>query len=126
MSAGGKPLTGRRILVVEDDYFAASELSFALLRHGALISGPWPDSREAIGAIDGTADSLDAAILDIELRDGDASYPIAAYLDRVGVPYLFSSASTRREIAPEYRDRPYVPKPATEAAIIKAIGQLLQ
>ncbi|MBB5696139.1 response regulator [Muricoccus pecuniae] len=48
MSEGGETLRGRRILVVEDEYFIAEEVREALERAGAEVVGPVPEVGEAM------------------------------------------------------------------------------
>jgi CheY-like chemotaxis protein len=67
-SAGLSVLAGRRILVVEDEYFLADDIHHALAQLGAEVVGPVPTLR---GALEVLADEsrIDAAVLDINLRN---------------------------------------------------------
>ena len=57
---------GRRILVVEDDFFVADEVTHGLRRHGAEVVGPAPTVAAALALLDGAA-ALDGAALDVNL-----------------------------------------------------------
>src|SRR5579872_506938 len=61
------PLTGRRVLVVEDEYFLADDIAQALTECGAGIVGPIGELQEASDIVEGDA-TIDAAIIDINLR----------------------------------------------------------
>ena len=47
VSGGANELTGLSVLVVEDEYFVASDCARALRDHGARILGPVPDMQRA-------------------------------------------------------------------------------
>ncbi len=86
----GLPLNlfaGKRILVVEEDYFVADEARRLLDAAGARITGAtFPF---AIGMID--PEATDAAILDIRL-DGEAAFLIADRLQSLGIPFVFATS----------------------------------
>ena len=46
------PLAGRRVLVVEDEYFLADDIVLALTALGARIVGPYGDLDEASKVVD--------------------------------------------------------------------------
>ncbi len=81
--------SGRSILVVEDDPLVSTDLCLLLEDEGASILGPCRSARASLAALDRRMP--DAAILDIELLDGD-SFPVATRLGQAGVPFLFYSA----------------------------------
>ena len=69
---------------------------------------------------------LDAAVLDVSLARQQQVYPVADKLGALGVPYLFATANVRVSDAPEYRDRPRLPKPFVEAELVRALGGLMR
>lgn len=83
-------LSGKRLLLVEDDYFLASELAEGLDEMGIDVVGPFPGVDEAFDAIDANED-VDAAILDINLG-GQMVFPIADEHDRRSIPFIFATA----------------------------------
>lgn len=101
-------LAGRRILVIEDEYFVASDLKRILRGEGAEVVGPTADVPRALALIE--ADGIDAAVLDVNLEGGDA-YPIADALTERGVPYLFVTGYDRWAMPKKYRDAPRIGKP---------------
>lgn len=82
-------LTGKRILVVEDSCFLADETRKALERLGALIVGTVTRAADAIQLL--KLESVDAAILDVHLRD-ELVFPIAEQLENDEIPYVFATA----------------------------------
>ncbi|WP_200840979.1 response regulator [Geminicoccus flavidas] len=113
------PLRGRRILVAEDDFFAADDIVQALERAGAEVVGPASDLRQAnqiarSGAIDG-------AILDVNLM-GQLSFPVADTLAEHGVPFLFATGYDPAVLPYTYRDVPCFTKPVPAHAIVAAMA----
>ena len=84
--------------------------------------GPVPSAEQASDLVE---DSLAAAVLDIDLGDGDRVYPVADRLAERGVPYLFSTGDVRVEDQPASRDRPHLEKPILEHEPIQALERLL-
>ncbi|MGX7703662.1 response regulator [Methylobacterium sp. Gmos1] len=97
-----------RVLVVEDEYFIADDISRALIRHGAEVVGPVPTVREARALLD--SESLDLAVLDINLR-GELVYPLVAELSRRGVPMVFATGYDVTAIPADYEAIPAWSKP---------------
>lgn len=118
----GKPLAGRRILVVEDEYLIAVEVKRWLQAAGAEVIGPVPSVAQALDLIED--DNLSAALLDINLGDGDRVYPVADRLDAAGVPYLFATGDVRVSDA-AYRDRPRLEKPYLEDEVVRSLTKLI-
>ena len=118
-----QPLTGRYILVVEDEYLIASEIKRWLLTAGAIVVGPVPS---VDGALDLIADHRpDAAVLDVNLGDQDTAYPIADELGALGVPYLFATGDVKLTDATVYGHRPRLEKPFVKAELVRALTKLV-
>ena len=69
-------LSGRRPLVIEDDYLVAQILIQMLEDAGAAIIGPIGQIDEALSLIEHDSSGFDSVVLDVNLH-GRASYPIA-------------------------------------------------
>ncbi|WP_159999752.1 response regulator [Roseomonas sp. 18066] len=117
------PLAGFRILVVEDDYNIASELTMVLRQAGATVVGPHPDAEAALAALAGGRP--DGAVLDIHLGPGITAYPVADRLEQLGVPYLFATGNVLRPQDPMLRGRPYLEKPISDRLLVRSLAQLL-
>jgi DNA-binding response OmpR family regulator len=91
-------LVSRRILVVEDDFLVALTTIDILESIGCEIVGP--ASRLAAAVQLAQTESLDAAILDINIS-GEMIWPVAEELQRRDVPFLFLSAYPQLSIVPK-------------------------
>ncbi|WP_426240290.1 response regulator [Pararhizobium sp. DWP1-1-3] len=100
---------GKRILVVEDDYFIAQQLVDRLERTGAIIVGPAPNLDRALAFASGDT-HIDAAILDINLN-GDMAFPVADLLFSRGVPFVFATGYDDKDIPARYESVPRLSKP---------------
>ena len=103
--AMSQELAGHRVLVVEDEFFLASEIEDALARAGSDVIGPIPDAQAALDQV--VADGFDLAVLDINLG-GDLVFPIADALAQQGVPFLFASAYPGSDVPHAFKDRPLI------------------
>lgn len=118
-----RPLAGHRILIVEDEYLIAMDVKRWLLAVGATIAGPVPSVDQALDLIDGGG--LSAAVLDVNLGDGNTVYPVASELGALSVPYLFATGDTELLQTNAYSDRPRLTKPYLEAELVRAVVELI-
>ena len=123
MSEPARFLAGRRILVVEDEYLIAMEVKRWLLAGGAEVIGPVPSVDQALDLIENN--SLDAAVLDVNLGNGDRVYLVADKLAALGVPYLFATGDVKVTDATSYQHQLRVEKPYLEAELMRALAKLL-
>jgi len=114
-------LAGKRILVVEDEYFIASDLQRALRDEGAEVIGPVGDLARGLRMV--AEGELDAAILDVNL-EGSMSYPIADQLAAERVPYMFLTGYDGWSLPPAYRSTPRLAKPFAQPDVIEALAAL--
>ena len=103
-----KLLSGRRILVVEDEMLVHMMMEGMLADLGceSIVSAATVD--QALALIDGQA--LDAALLDMDL-DGNKTYRVADALAARGVPFAFVTGYGGSDIRESDRDRPLLKKP---------------
>ena len=116
-------LTGRRILVVEDEYLIASQMKRWLLAAGSEVLGPVPNVDRALDLIEERRP--DAAVLDVNLGDGDTAYSVADKLSVLGVPYLFATGDVKVADASVYRHRPRLEKPFVASELVLALHRIL-
>lgn len=89
-------LNGRRLLLVEDEYFIAEDMAWQLVAGGAEVVGPVASVDAAIELIEQNQ-RIDGAILDVNLH-GVMSWPVADSLLRHGVPFVFATGYDRATI----------------------------
>ncbi|WP_348652544.1 response regulator [Rhizobium sp. BG4] len=111
-------LTGKNILIVEDEYFVADDVRQALEWAGACVVGPAPSVEAGMVLIDTRA--IDGAILDIRL-DGETVFPIAERLQTMGIPFVFATAYIRSQIPDRYVGYHLCEKPTELGAIAVAL-----
>ena len=103
-------LQGLRILVVEDTFLLADELSDILTAIGCVVVGPSARLKDGLDAA--TAERLDGALLDVNLSSEQTSFPIAEVLADRGVPFVFLSGYDVQDSFPvEFQATPCLPKP---------------
>lgn len=116
------PLSGRHLLIVEDEMILALDLSDIVEAFGCtfVVAGR---IGKALPLIE--TQVLDAAILDLNLA-GEPVYPVADELSRRGIPYVIATGYGADGVLPAYRSHPILAKPYSrrevEAALIQALG----
>lgn len=119
MTSAAHSLAGRRVLIVEDDYFIAQDMQRAFQEVGAEVLGPMPSIEEALELIAASPD-LDAAMLDISLHDG-MSYPVADALQVRGVPFVFTTGYGKATLPTRFAAVPHFEKPIEVTHIAEAL-----
>ena len=119
MTPTAQPLAGRRVLLVEDDYFIATSLLGQFEESGARVLGPVPSVRDALALI-AASPEIDAAVLDINLQE-EAVYPVADALQARGVPFVFATGYDRTTIPAPYAAVPHCVKPVDAVQIAAAL-----
>lgn len=117
-------LSGKAVLVAEDEYMLADAIEASIRSAGGEVQGPFPSVAEALQFLAETPRPPDAATLNIKLLDGD-SYPIADELTRRGVPYLFASANSLASLPQRFSRSALVPKPYAAFQVVQALTTLL-
>ena len=115
-------LEGRRILVIEDEYFIAADLKRALKENGATVIGPTGDLQCGLALVG--SEEIDAAVLDVNL-EGTDSYPIAEQLAERSVPYLLLTGYDSWSLPEDYKAVPKLPKPFQMKIVMEALARLL-
>jgi len=114
-----QPRERPRVLVVEDEFIIALDLSETVRDLGYDLDGPYADKLNAFVAIE--SDMPDCAILDVFTGDGEV-YPLADRLVAAGVPIVFHSGHvTPAEVYARYPDALACAKPCPPDQLIDAL-----
>ncbi len=117
-------MTGpRQILIVEDEPLIAMMLEDFLEVLDKQAAGVVDSVADALARID--EGEIDAAILDVNLRGGEKSTPIADALAARNIPFVFATGGGDDSIDERYRDRPRLQKPFTMDGVAKALDNLV-
>lgn len=114
-------LAGRKILVVEDEYFLADDISRALRRAGAMVVGPFRDMADGQAALEQNAD-LAAAVLDVNLN-GTMVFPLADALLERDVPFVFTTGYDSGAIPLGYRNIRRCEKPVDADVVVRLLAE---
>jgi len=117
-------LSGRRVLVVEDEYFLAQDLVQVLRELGAEVVGPVADPQDGLDLL-AREKVIDAAVVDINLR-GEMTFQIADRLRSRGIPFAFSTGYEKRVVPQEFQDIEHWEKPVDAAALARSLVRLLR
>jgi CheY-like chemotaxis protein len=117
-----KPLSGRRILAVEDDMLIRLTLEDMLAELGC-------EAVSTAGTIDQALDLIDvrvfdAATLDVNLG-GVSSYAVADALAARGVPFAFVTGYGAKFLRDGYQERPILKKPFAFEDLSRALTNLI-
>jgi two-component SAPR family response regulator len=111
-------LSGKRILAVEDEYMLAQELALFLEERGATVVGPVGTIQAGLGLA--TRETLDAAVLDVNLRNKPV-YPVADVLIERGIPIVFVTGYDELLMQRPYLGLPRCPKPLDKEALLRVL-----
>lgn len=116
-------LSGRRVLIVEDEVIVAWALEEMLTDLGCEVVGPAARVNEALAMIE--ADVVDAVVLDVNLNK-QLSYPVADALIARGLPFVFSTGYNKDSIPIDYRGFMMLQKPYNRARLECMLARLLR
>lgn len=123
MPASSSSLHDRRILVVEDDYMIAHDITELLLEAGAKVLGPIPSLSGALHLVEAEG-WIDCAVLDVGLRD-EVSWPVVDMLLARSVSVLLTTGYNANAIPGAYAFLPRCEKPVSSVDVTRAIARLL-
>lgn len=112
----------RRVLLVEDEPIVAIALQDILEDLGYEVVGPAFRLARALELAG--SETFDAAILDVNMGDGD-SYGVADRLRARGIPYLFATGYGAAGLEPGHEETVVLQKPYREAQVAEALERLL-
>jgi len=115
-------LSGRRILVVEDEMLILMMIEGILEDLGCRSVTSAATVKKAVALIE--SEFFDAAMLDMNLGSEDSSR-VADALSERAVPFIYSTGNDKRDMAQGARDHAVLYKPYHERDLIAALTQLL-
>jgi DNA-binding NtrC family response regulator len=115
------PLSGVRILLVEDEYYIADDLQRTLTAAGAEIVGPFPTLARASDAVD--AEAFDCAVIDLNLQ-GESAVSIADRLTGLGKSFAIATGYGSSALPERLRQVPRIEKPFDPRALLQLVSEL--
>lgn len=115
------PLAGKRILLVEDEYYIADDLRRTLNAAGAAIVGPFSTVAKAQQALN--QGEFDCAVIDLNLH-GESGLQIADRLTQQGKSFAIATGYGSDAIPDRYSGVPRIEKPFDPPAVLKIVRQL--
>jgi CheY-like chemotaxis protein len=110
----------QRILIVEDEPLIAMMLEDFLDALGKQVAGT---AETVAGALARVGEGgIDAAILDVNLRGGEKSWPVADALAGAGIPFVLATGGDT--VADAHAERPVLAKPFTMDGVERALAAL--
>jgi DNA-binding LytR/AlgR family response regulator len=116
--SSAESLKGRCLLVVEDEYLLAADLTASLESMGVEVVGPAASVEEALSLVENKGGRIDGAVLDINLRN-ERVYPVADVLTARGVPFVFTTGYDAIAIPTAYARAPRCEKPVDKAQLVR-------
>jgi CheY-like chemotaxis protein len=116
-----KPLSGRRILVVDDEMLIRITIEDVLADLGCESVIAAATTEMAVALVDEQV--FDAAVLDINLN-GTSSRIVADALAARGVPFVIATGN-RGEVWEGFRDRAVLRKPFKYDQLVESLASLL-
>ena len=114
-------LDGKRILLIEDEYYIADDLRRTLTAAGAEVVGPFSTFAKAQGAVD--AGEFDCAVIDLNLH-GESAVPVADRLVEQGRSFAIATGYGSASVPDRFKDVPRIEKPFDPPAVLQLLSQL--
>ena len=116
--ADERRLDGLHVLVAEDDHIQCDGIVACITDFGATVVGPAHNLSEAHQLV--TSNSIDIAVVDIDLGDGD-TFDLARVLQSKGLPFIFATGYNCRKVPADFGHVRCLEKPFTEDALVSSL-----
>ncbi len=116
-----RPLSGCKIVILEDDYYQAHDSKDTLEDAGAkviAVTATVPDLPALMAE-----GQIDAVLIDINLGRS-TSFEFARELRRNGIPFLFLTGYDAGMLPEDLAGSPYISKPADRSKIVAGLASL--
>ena len=115
----GKP----QVLLVEDEWLIAFDMSERLQEFGYRVIGPAADVETALRLI--RTERIDLALLDLHLG-AQQSYPVGETLRENGIPFAFLTGHARGDLRPDFRHETLLRKPVSDRELVAGLDRMLR
>ncbi|XAZ21543.1 PAS domain S-box protein [Sinorhizobium sp. B11] len=119
---GAPDLSGKTILVVEDDYYVASDTAAALRGAGAVVLGPSPTAEDVAHVLE--HETPTSVVLDLNLGGGGPKFEIAHRLLERGIPFIFLTGYDPDVIPDDLANIKRLQKPIALREVVEAVSRL--
>jgi CheY-like chemotaxis protein len=116
-------LSGKNILIVEDEPLLAHDYEECIRGCGASIVGPFSTTRDALGALAVSPIEVDIALVDHALRDGP-SVELQQRLRSLGIPFVVLTGYPRVLVRDAENKENLLSKPVTSVELCEALGNI--
>ena len=120
MTRSSQSLADKKVLVVEDNFFVASDIERVLTGAGATVT-LCTAAAEGLRVL--SSHPHDCAVLDINVTDGTC-YKVADHLRKRATPFVFTTGYAG--VRPDFADIPIFQKPFDHAALVRMIARMTQ
>ncbi|TKV40910.1 hypothetical protein A0U87_23170 [Sphingobium sp. MP9-4] len=117
----GQDLAALSVLIVEDEYFIAAEMTELLQKAGATVVGPFATAGEGLAQLNQVMP--DCALVDINTGNGP-SFELADALVLHGVPFLFLTGYDAGTVPDRFSKIARIEKPADEREVLAELIEL--
>lgn len=115
-------LTGKQVLVVEDESLIAMDLQATLEAWGCIVLGPFATAKAALSSL--AAHRPDTAVLDVNIIGG-TSEPVAAALRDLGLDFIVLTALRARDMTGALSTGRFVRKPFDDPGLRRELEACL-
>ena len=115
-------LQGKQVLVLEDDYYLATDACRILEDAGAEVVGPFGRGVDALDALERCA--VDAGVIDINLGSGP-EFRVAEVLRERGIRFIFATGYGDGVVPPDLSSVRRLEKPFKPSELLAALSSTL-
>ncbi len=108
-------LAGKQILVIEDSFLLALDLTHVMEELGCVVRGPFSSIPKALACL--RQGDIDGAILDFDLQETSAA--VAVELAARGIPFVVMSSYEHDFLPSHLRKEDYLGKPISESSLVE-------
>jgi CheY-like chemotaxis protein len=112
-------LSGRKVLVVEDEMMIAMLIEDMLEELGCQLIGPATKVERALELI--ARETIEVALLDVNL-EGQATYAVADELQQKGIPFVFATGYGAAGVPKQHDERAVLQKPFQKRELAAALA----